>query len=344
LRFERASRESTKGHVTVQEISQTNFGSEQKLRYFAPEQENVFRQNFNRSSFAFTHKLANNPLFTMPRLIQLASQVKQHPQARPDEVYFDAGDIKVTQRWADTPKPTMSPEEAIERIHSAGAWMLIRRAELVPEYRVMLDECMGEIQKLLGLDLDAVMQVKNAIVFITSPRRITTYHIDRECNFLLQVSGDKVINIFDKNDRTVLPDAELEKYWAVDNNAAVYKPEHQDRARVYKMVPGDGVHIPVNAPHWVTNGESPSVSLSVNFEFKGTEKSDVYRANYYLRQLGLKPTPPGESPLKDEVKRRLVFPAIKRVKDIKHSVAVRVKKLAGTPVVEPGSTGNTRRM
>jgi hypothetical protein len=333
-----------KGHVTVQETSEAKFGSDQKLRYFIPEQQNVFRQNFNRSSFAFTHTLANSPLFTIPRLIQLASEVKQHPQARYDEVYFDAGDIKVTQRWADTPKPTMSPEEAIERIHTAGAWMLIRRAELVPEYRVMLDECMGDIQKLLGLDLDAVMQVKNAIVFITSPRRITTYHIDRECNFLLQISGDKVINIFDKNDRTVLPETELEKYWAVDNNAAVYKPEHQDRARVYKMVPGDGVHIPVNAPHWVTNGESPSVSLSVNFEFKNSEKSDVYRTNYYLRQLGLRPTPPGESPLKDEVKRRLVLPAIERAKDLKHSVSVKVKKLAGGAPPDPASNGNTRRM
>jgi hypothetical protein len=330
--------------VTVEQISETKFGSDKKLRYFAPEQQNVFRQNFNRSSFAFTHTLANNPLFTMPRLIELATQVKQHPDARYDEVYFDAGDIKVTQRWADTPKPTMSPEEALERIQTAGAWMLIRRAELIPEYRAMLDECMGEIQNLLGLDLDAVMQVKNAIVFITSPRRITTYHIDRECNFLLQVSGDKVLNIFDKHDRTVLPDAELEKYWAVDNNAAVYKPEHQDRARVYKMVPGDGVHIPVNAPHWVTNGESPSVSLSVNFEFKGSEKSDVYRTNYYLRQLGLTPTPPGESPLMDEVKRRLVLPAIKRAKDLKHSVAAKVKKLTGSPVGDPGANGNTRRM
>lgn len=334
--------------MTVQQISGTQFGADPKRQYFASGQENVFRQNFNRSSFAFKHTLANHPMFEMPRLIQLATQVKQHPEARYDEVYFDAGDIKVTQKWADTPKPTMSPEEAIERIQTAGAWMLIRRAELIPEYRVVLEECMSEIQTLLGLDLDAVMQVKNAIVFITSPRRITTYHIDRECNFLLQISGDKVINIFDKNDRVVLPEVELEKYWAVDNNAAIYKPQHQDRARVYKMVAGDGVHIPVNAPHWVTNGESPSVSLSVNFEFKGTEKSDVYRANYYLRQLGLNPTPPGLSPMKDEVKRRVVLPAIRRAKDIKHSVAVRVKKLAGIPVPQvpanPNGNGNARNM
>jgi hypothetical protein len=307
----------------VQQINETLVGT--NLRHFVPDEAERFRRNFNRHSFNFKHLLANHPLFEMPRLIRLASEVKQHPQARWDEVYFDAGDVKITQRWADTPKPTMSPEECIERIHTAGAWMLIRRAELIPEYRLVLDDCIGEIQRMLGLDLNAVMKVKNAIVFITSPRRITAYHIDRECNFLLQISGDKVINIFDKTDRTVLPDTELEKYWAVDNNAAVYKPQLQDRADVYKMVAGDGVHIPVNAPHWVTNGDSPSVSLSVNFEFKGTERSDVYRANYYLRQLGLKPTPPGESPMKDELKRRFVLPAIQNAQEVKTTVASRVK-------------------
>jgi hypothetical protein len=152
--------------------------------------------------------------------------------------------------------------------------------------------------------------VKNAIVFITSPRRITTYHIDRECNFLLQISGDKSISIFDKTDRVVLPEVEIERYWAVDNNAALYKPEHQNRANVYHLLPGQGVHIPVNAPHWVKNGEAPAVSLSVNFEFRNRRKSDVYRANYYLRRLGLHPTPPGQSELKDRIKRFAVLPAM----------------------------------
>ncbi len=141
--------------------------------------------------------------------------------------------------------------------------------------------------------------------------------------------GDKSISIFDRNDRTVLPEAEIEKFWAVDNNAAVYKPEHQDRARVYELGPGTGVHLPVNSPHWVKNGDLPSVSLSINFQFSGRARSDVYRANYYLRRLGLEPKPPGSSDLADRVKRSLFLPTVNKVKALNAVLKDNLSKLIG---------------
>jgi hypothetical protein len=306
-------------------------------RYFLSEEEAIFRDNFNRNSFSFGHKLAGHPLFQMPRLIELAKQIETIPSRRPDEVYFDSGDIKINQRWSDTSRNGMSVTEALERIQTSGAWMLIRRSELVPEYRVVLDECLAEVQQLVGKNLDAEMEVKNAIVFITSPRRVTSYHIDRECNFLLQITGEKSISIFDKADRIVLPEAEIEKFWAVDNNAAVYKPQYQERARVYQMGPGTGVHLPVNAPHWVQNGDFPSVSLSINFQFRGRSRSDVYRANYYLRRLGLEPKPPGQSEIADGVKRSLFLPAVTKAKDLKTALKDGLGKLTGAAPSKPSS-------
>jgi hypothetical protein len=310
--------------VVASRVEPSGKASSPGKRYLFEEETPEYRKNFNRHSFAFRHKLAGHPLFEMPRLVQLAQQCKKHPNARPDEVYYDAGDIRIDQRWDQADHPDLDAGEVIERIHTSGAWMMIRRAELVEDYRVILDDCMGEIQELLGIDLDAVMKVKNAIVFITSPARVTSYHIDRECNFLLQISGDKALSVFEKTDRVVLPDVELETYWAADNNAAIYKPQLQDRARVHKMVPGDGTHIPVNAPHWVKNGDSPSVSLSINFEFKGRERSDVYRANYFLRRLGLHPAPPGASELRDAAK-RLMLPSMQRVYGAARSLRSRLR-------------------
>jgi hypothetical protein len=310
------------------DAQRTSKGQEQRGRYFLGEEAVEFRTQFNLNSFEFHHRLAGHPLFEMPRLVQLAKTCAKHPQARADEVYYDAGDIKPNQRWSDTPHPDLPPEVVLERIHTSGAWMMIRRAELVEEYRLLLDECMAEIQDLLRLDLDAVMEVKNAIVFITSPRRITTYHIDRECNFLLQISGDKSVSVFDAKDRIVLPDEEIERFWAVDNNAAVYKPEHQNRAHVYPLIPGTGVHIPVNAPHWVTNGESPSVSLSINFQFRARSRSDVYRTNFYLRRMGIRPSPPGESVLRDAVK-RFMLPAVRGTHELVHVAKDRLVRVVG---------------
>lgn len=62
------------------------------------------------------------------------------------------------------------------------------------------------------------------MIFLTSPNRVTSYHIDRECNFLMQVSDEKTINVFDRNDHEVVPDEELENFWSKDNNAGIYKP------------------------------------------------------------------------------------------------------------------------
>ena len=49
-----------------------------------------------------------------------------------------------------------------------------------------------------------------------------------------------------------------------------------------------------HAPHWVVNGRQVSVSLSITFATRESERSrHVYRLNGKLRKLGLDPTPPG---------------------------------------------------
>ncbi|MGC2250070.1 MAG: hypothetical protein WA626_05315, partial [Acidobacteriaceae bacterium] len=59
--------------------------------------------------------------------------------------------------------------------------------------------------------------------------------------------GKKTIHIFDQNDRQVLTEPELERFWSVDNNAAIYKKDLQSRATSFVLEPGKAVHIPINA-------------------------------------------------------------------------------------------------
>jgi len=266
----------------------------------------VFHRDFNQRPFRLHHSLVENPLMRMRRLIELARSLAQLP----GEVYYDVGVNRVDQRWDETPRPAQTVDQIIADISAARAWIILRRAELDPDYRVLLDACMSELSELgFGPYRDRV-RVRNAIVFITSPQRVTTYHIDRECNFILQIQGRKTVYIFDQNDREVLPEQELERFWAVDNNAAKYKAHYQDRARVFELEPGDGVHVPVNAPHWVRNGDGPSITLSVNFQFDDMLAANQYKANYYLRKLGLNPAPPGRSAIRDQIKANAIRGAI----------------------------------
>jgi hypothetical protein len=85
-----------------------------------------------------------------------------------------------------------------------------------------------------------------------------------------------------------------------------------------RLVPGNGVHIPVNAPHWVQNDNNISVSVSINYHSWDSEYAHLYCANYFLRRkLGLTPTPPAKSALRDFLKRP-VGAAILKYKDRRH--------------------------
>jgi Cupin-like domain len=260
----------------------------------------VFAERFNKRYFELRHALAGHPLFELPRLIELANATAAE---RRDDLYYDAGVSDLNERWG-TSRCALPIDETIRRIETAGAFIILKRAETDRAYAGVLDECMAELLEVSGAQMRRQMRRPEAIIFITSPRRISTYHIDSETNFLLQVRGEKDISIFSKYDREVLPEEEIERFWTVDRNAAVYKPQYQARADVVRLVPGNGVHIPVNCPHWVQNDDNVSVSVSINYHSWNREYADLYCANYYLRKkLKLTPTPPWQSPLLDAVKR-----------------------------------------
>lgn len=266
-----------------------------------------FTEKFNRKSFEVFHNLATHPLFQLPQLMALADRTLK---TRPSGLHYDAGDVRVHQRWDEIAKSQFSPKEALDRIENCGAWFVFSSAQNDPEYRVFLDRGLAELKAHMGPEINSQIMVEDIIIFVTSPKRVTTYHIDRECNFLFQIRGTKTLHVFDREDREILSEEEIERFWAADFNAAVYKPNLQQRAVSYKLAPGTGVHIPVNCPHWLENDDNVSVSLSVNFQFKDSIRANAYRANYLLRKFGIRPTPPGKYPILDSAKSYAVTPLV----------------------------------
>jgi len=258
----------------------------------------VFRENFDRKSFDVSHYLADHPLFQLPQLMELAERTLR---TRPSDLYYDMGDVAPGQKWKDTTR-TFSPLKALRRLETSDAWFIFRSTQRDPAYTELFRRALAEIKHMVGDDIESKISKEDIIIFVTSPRRVTAYHIDRECNFILQIHGEKDLHVFDREDREVLPEEELERFWTFDNNAANYRPELQDRARTYRLAPGRGVHVPVNCPHWLRNGDDISVTLSVNFQFIDSLRADIYRANHYLRRLGIHPSPPGRSATRDRAK------------------------------------------
>ena len=144
-------------------------------------------------------------------------------------------------------------------------------------------------------------------------------HFDPEYNLLFQIHGTKEITIGKFKDVDT-ERAEAERYYGGGHRNISEMPFD---STTYPMGPGDGVHIPAQAPHAITNGPEYSISLSTSFYSKvSAEVVDVYAINARLRKLGLSPKHPGERAASDRVKVR-AWRGMRKSRDA-------VRRLAGT--------------
>ncbi|MBL9017425.1 MAG: cupin-like domain-containing protein [Myxococcales bacterium] len=248
-----------------------------------------FKADFNKRPFQIRHDLVNHPAFTLERLVELA---RKHPA---ELVEYNAGDLPLTQDPTKTPRTGLSIEETVKRIREAKSWMVLKRVERDPTYKQALDDCLDQIEPLAP-----GMRTRRAFIFISSPGSVTPYHIDHEYNFLLQIQGTKTMTIFDP---AVLDEQAIERFYRGEHRNLVFDQSLQDQAQTFVLKPGEGVHVPVNAPHYVLVGPEASVSFSITFRTpEGDRRSAVYQVNDKLRRLGLRPRPVGRAPLVDRAK------------------------------------------
>lgn len=254
-----------------------------------------FHASFGRRAFAVRHRLEGHPLFEMGRLMELARFLP------PCRVEFNAGELPIGIDPALTPQTGLGAEETIRRIAECKSWLVLKNVERDPEYAALLDACLGEVEALGHVDARQIDH-REAFVFVSSPGSVTPYHIDPEWNFLLQVRGSKTITVFPP-DPAILSEAELERFYSGAHRNLSYKEEYAAKGVPFVMGPGDGVHVPVTAPHWVKNGPEVSVSFSITFQTRASERRGiVYRVNHALRQRGMNPPPVGKSGWRDGMK------------------------------------------
>ena len=268
----------------------------------------VFAAYFNRKPFRVRHSLPGHPLFELPRVLELA-------RALPERfVEYNAGAVPVGVRPEETPRTGLSAEETIRRIQECGSWMVLKRVEQDPEYGALLHRCLDGIAAH-ARGVAPPMQRREGFIFLSSPGAVTPFHIDPEYNFLLQIRGGKTVSMWDPADRFVLPEEELERFYAsfVHRNLP-WRDVFQTTAFVLPLVPGEGLHFPVTVPHWVKNGPEVSISFSITFRTADSARRELlYKANARLRQLGLSPRPVGDSILLDRTK-QAAFGALAQLK------------------------------
>jgi len=277
------------------------------------------RRDFPQKPFAIRHKLAGHPLLALPRIAQLAAELPR------DLIEYNSGKVAISQDPDAIPSVDLDPVEIVNRIETAGAWMVLKRVENSPEYRALLHDTLLSVARARGFNslLDAGFEQVEGFLFVSSPNSTTPFHLDSEDNFFVHVHGEKVFTIYDNTDRALFDDAEIERSMTRHRNLK-FDERFAPRATEFHLFAGDGCYVPYQWPHWVRTAGAYSISMAITWKTRDVRRNnDLHFFNSWLRGIGLPQQAPGKQPVWDALKLALHRTVTTVIKPLRASMAMR---------------------
>ena len=227
------------------------------------------------------HGLAGHELLTLEALARLAERMPA------ESVEYNLGKLPLGVRPEDTPSNGLSLGETIRTIESNGSWAVLKNVERDPAYAALLDHALGELAPLVDGKTGPMLH-REAFIFLSSPGSVTPFHMDPEHNILLQIMGEKRMTVFPPGDEELVPPIQSETFHAGGHRNLQWQDRFRDRGTAVKLLPGDAIHVPVKAPHFVENGPSVSISLSVTWRSeRSVAEGELHSLNAMLRRRNL---------------------------------------------------------
>jgi hypothetical protein len=265
------------------------------MSVFVPDQRSRFAANYPETPHVLRHELGAHPLMQLDALACLAEAL---PAA---SIECNRADLPIGVDG----KPAASAApigDTIRAIGASGSWAALKNIEQEPAYAALIDALLDELHPAIA-PRTGRMLLRQGFVFITSPGGITPYHFDPEHNVLLQVRGSKVLTQFPAGDSRYAPDTTHETYHTGGGRELVWHDDLLAGGTPFALGPGEAVYIPVMAPHFVRNGDEPSVSLSITWRSEWSyAEADARAFNGILRRTGLSPQAPVRWPARNRAK------------------------------------------
>ena len=209
-----------------------------------------------------------------------------------DIIYRDAsGGTAARMHALAHPAWSAVPLEA--RLTSETTSLMLTDVHLRDErYAELLAITLHELAKALSIRPSSLKR-PSASLFLSSPHAISSYHTDREHNFLLQICGSKTLHVFPKRESLAheIITAFLRPRKGIHDQ---YRMEFEKSASLFEIRPPQVLYIPRIWPHWVENGPQASISLSMNFfSQQSFAIEQIYKINDWMRRqfLMLLPAP-----------------------------------------------------
>ena len=253
------------------------------------------------------HTLADHPMFGLDALAELAARLD------PATVEYNRGDLPTGVDPDAIPGNGLSIADTIRGIEANGSWMVLKFVERDPAYGALLKATLDELLPVVTPRTGAMHQLE-AFIFLSSPNSVTPLHFDPEHNILLQLLGRKTMTVFPQTDEEIAPgDAHERFYQGFAHRNLPWRDDYAPRGTPFALNPGDGMYVPVMAPHWVQNGPGVSISFSVTWRSDWTYAvADAHALNAMLRKTGLNPARPARYPEQNRAK-ALAWRAMRRV-------------------------------
>ena len=250
-------------------------------RIFSDEARGVFAAAYPDAAVKLTHELAGHPLLTIEALAGLAERM---PAA---SVEYNLGKLPLGVRPEDTPSNGLSLGETIRTIETNGSWAVLKNVERDAAYCALLDAALRELAPMVELWTGPMLN-REAFIFLSSPGSITPFHMDPEHNILLQIDGEKVMTVFPAGDEALVPGRQSETFHAGGHRNLTWDEEFLAKGTPFTLVPGEGILVPVKAPHFVQNGAAVSVSFSITWRSeRSVAESELHAFNALLRRRHL---------------------------------------------------------
>ena len=277
-----------------------------EAQVFGEEARRAFAAAYPDEAAKLSHGLAGHPLLAIEALAGLAERM---PAA---SVEYNLGKLPLGVRPEDTPSNGLTLGETIRTIESNGSWAVLKNVERDAAYGALLDAALAELAPLVDARTGPMLN-REAFIFLSSPGSVTPFHMDPEHNILLQIMGEKVMTVFPPRDEELVPAVQSEAFHAGGHRNLVWQEHFRERGTAVRLLPGDAIHVPVKAPHFVENGPSVSVSLSVTWRSeRSVAESELHGLNALLRRRRL---PVGRISVRPELHgvRRLAYRIMRKL-------------------------------
>lgn len=262
---------------------------------FPPLSRVHFAASYPEGPHKLRHNLAAHPLLALNALADLAERlparsVEHRPGNRPKRAKSKSAAEDLTVR------------ETIRGIGSGESWAVLRNIEQEPAYAALLGALFGELGAEIAARTGKIVRPQ-ASIFASGPHTSAPFRFDPEHAILLQLSGERTVTVFPASELTGTTHRQLEAAHGGASPIPGWADDPACHGASFRLVPGEAIYVPVMAPHHMTTGDGPSVSLSIGWGSAwSSAEADARALNAFLRSRGVDPKPPGRWPERNTAK------------------------------------------